>query len=174
MTDFYLILQIILLILAFSMVVATLSLAPWVPTRNRDLQRVFRLSNLSPGEVFYDLGSGTGTTVFAAAKIKDVKARGIELALPLYVFSVIKKVLLGSKQASFKWKSLFKEDLSEADVIYIFGLPNKLKDKLVNKFQKELKSGSRVVSYVFPIKGLEPVIVDHPTDQDLSVYVYKF
>ncbi len=174
MINVYFVLLLIIAVLMFSLAFSSLSLAPWVPTRKRDLKRAFKLAGLKPGEIFYDLGSGTGTTVFGASAEEGVKAIGIELALPMYFFSVLKKLILRDKNAHFKLKSLFNEDLSQADVVYVFGLPNTLKEKLVTKFKKELKPGSRVLSYVFPIHSLVPEVVDRPTDKDLSIYLYKF
>ena len=91
MTNVYLVLLLIIAVLMFSLAFSSLSLAPWVPTRKRDLKRAFKLAGLKPGEIFYDLGSGTGTTVFGASAEVGVKATGIELALPMYLFSVLKK-----------------------------------------------------------------------------------
>ena len=49
--------------------------------------------------------------------------------------------------------------MSEADVVYFFLMPDKM-ERLRTKFEKELKSGAKVVSYVWPIPGWETENVD--------------
>jgi hypothetical protein len=36
----------------------------------------------------------------------------------------------------------------------------------------ELKPGTRIATYVWPIEGWTPILVDKPVD-DLSIYVYE-
>jgi hypothetical protein len=52
-------------------------------------------------------------------------------------------------------------------------MPDKLK-KLKDKFQKELKPGARIVSYIFPIEGIKPNIISKPKEKELPIYLYKF
>ena len=159
---------------AITILWATLSLAPWVPSRKKDLERIFKVAELKPGEVFYDLGCGNGRIIFYASKNFHIKSIGIYLALPLFLTCKIRQFFHPKKDIIFKYKSLFKEDLSKADVIYVFGLPNSLEKKLKQKLEKELKSGARVIPYCFSIKGLKPKIVDKPNKKDNSIYLYQF
>lgn len=150
-----------------------LSLAPWVPSRKKDLKRIFRLADLKPGETFYDLGCGNGRLTIYAAKNFQARAIGLELALPLYFVCMIRKLFNRDKNLHFKLKNLFKEKLFDADVIYIFGMPNKLKTKLKEKLEAELKPGAKVITYAFPFKEWTPVKIDKPTENDISIYLYK-
>ncbi len=163
----------ILTVAGASMIFANFSLAPWVPTRGRDLQRVFSLIKTSPQDVFYDLGCGNGATVFYANKNFNMRAVGVELSLPLYLFCVLKKIILGAKNVKIIWGNLFKLDLSGATIVYLFGTKNTTNQKLTNKLLKELSPGSRVISYAFPLSGLKPARIDKPTPKDLSIYIYK-
>lgn len=150
------------------------SFAPWVPAFKKDLPRIFRLAKVQPGEVFYDLGCGDGRTVVYAAEQFKAQAIGVELIFPLFVVCQLRKFFSQSKSIKFKNKNLFHEDLSGADVVYVFGIPRTLAHRVKEKFQKELKPGARVVSYVFKIEGLTPVAVDKPNAKDNSIYLYKF
>jgi len=153
---------------------AILSLAPWVPSRKKDLKRIFKIANLKPNEIFYDLGCGDGRIIFYAHRNFNVKSIGIELALPLFLICKIRQIFHSNKNILFKYKSLFKEDLSKADVIYVFALPRTLEKKLKQKLEKELKPGARVISYCFSIKGLKPKVIDKPDQKANSIYLYQF
>jgi len=164
---------IIIFICLLSMAIAGISFAPWVPCWKKDMVRIFALADLQPGEIFYELGSGTGKNVIYANKYFGVKAIGLEIAIPFYLISKVKQLFLGKRDIRFKYKNLFSEDLSQADVVYFFGMPKQLKDKLKNKLAKELKPGARVVSYAFAIEGWQPVTVSRPKKTDVAIYLYK-
>lgn len=152
---------------------AAFSFAPWVPCWSKDLARIFKFARLKEGEIFYDLGCGNGKTVIYAAKNFKAKAVGLELALPLYFFCQWRQLFNYRYDVTFRWKNLFKEDLAAADVIYFFGLPHIIRKRLKDKLERELKSGTRVISYTFAIPGWQPTCVDKPTIKDLPIYVYN-
>jgi len=162
-----------ILILLISYAYASFSFAPWVPCWRKDLKRIFKLANLQAGEVFYDLGCGSGQVVFYAARQFQARAIGVELALPLYLICQLKKIIIGAVDVQFRWKNLFAENLSGADAVYFFGMPHSIAAKLKFKLERELKPGARVVSYVFPIPGWQPGIIDKPTAKAAAVYLYR-
>jgi len=163
----------ILFLFLLSFAVAGLSFAPWVPCRSKDLERIFRVANLQPGEKFYDLGCGDGKTVFYAAKNFNVKATGIEMSIPMFLTCQIRRLIHHIPHVQFKFDNFFRENLSDADVVYFFGMPDTIKNKLKKKLEKELKPGSRVISYAFSIAGWEPFLIDKPTEKDISIFLYK-
>lgn len=161
---------IILLTLAWT----CLSLAPWVPTRKRDLERICQLANLQSGKKFYDLGCGDGRLIFYTAKNYQTDSVGVELALPFYLFCQIRKWLSKSKNTQFKFKNIYSENLANADVVFIFAAyPKKIADKLKMKFKTELKPDATIISYVFPIPSWPATKINKPTDNDLPIYLYK-
>ncbi|PIT93812.1 SAM-dependent methyltransferase [Candidatus Falkowbacteria bacterium CG10_big_fil_rev_8_21_14_0_10_43_11] len=157
----------------FSLAFAGFSFAPWVPCWSKDLARIFKAADLKNGEIFYDLGCGNGKTVLYAAKNFKIKAVGLELALPLYFICQCRRFFNGTKNAEFKWKNLFKEDLASADAVYFFGMPQPIHKRLKEKLERELKPGARVISYVFPVPGWTPDAIDKPTNSDAAVYLYR-
>ncbi|MBU0546035.1 class I SAM-dependent methyltransferase [Patescibacteria group bacterium] len=165
--------SIIIILILLTMGVAGLSFAPWVPARKKDVARIFALSDLKSNEVFYDLGCGDGRMIFFAAKNYGAKAIGLEIGLPLYAFCRLKQMFGEKTNAIIKFKNLFKENLGEADVVYFFGMPEKIKNKLAEKLKKEMKSGSRIISYAFHVPGLSPFAVDKPTKDEISIYLYR-
>ncbi len=69
-------------------------------------------------------------------------------------------------------KDFFSVPLSSFDVVVCFLTPGPMR-RLRTKLEHELKPGTRVVSYVFPITGWEPERVDKPNDKELSIFVYR-
>ncbi len=153
---------------------ASYSLAPWVPTRKKDLPRILSLANLKAEEIFYDLGCGDGKVIFYINKNSQAKVIGLELALPFYLLCKLRKLLSKNNNLTFKLKNLFNENLSQADAIYIFaGSADKLKNRLKQKLEKELKPGTRVISYAFPMHGWQPTTCNKPSKNDVTIYLYK-
>lgn len=147
--------------------------APFVPMEPSVVLRVINLARLKKGDVFYDLGSGDGRLVIAAAT-KGAKAYGIELD-PIRVFySRICIFLFGlSKTAKIIQKDLFDADLRNADVITIF-LLQETNEKLLKKFDTELKKGARIISYAFTLPGWKREMVDINSESVYGpIYVYK-
>ena len=162
---------IILLILSF-FTIAAVSFAPWVPTKKRDVIRALKLVNLLPNEIFYDLGCWDGRVTIEAARMW-ANAIGIELFPPLYFLCLIKKIFLKSS-IKFKCANLFSENLQNADVIFVFGMPDVLKNKLREKLNHELKSGTRIISYCFAIDGWIPEkICKGKENKELSIFLYN-
>jgi hypothetical protein len=149
--------------------------APWVPTRKKDAERIIELvkkyHHTNDG-ILYELGSGTGFISRQLAKSLNKKVVGIELVFPLFFYSFLLN-FFSKTRAVFLWKDFFREDISNACLIYLFGTPKPLAGKLKEKFEKECKDGVIIISYVFEIPGWEPEYVSKPTEKDLSIYVYK-
>lgn len=153
---------------------AAASLAPWVPTRSKDLERIMRLFALQPGQTLYDLGCGDGKVVLYGSKHYALRGIGVELALPLYCICQLRRWLSGITNCSFRFGNLFWQNLSDANGVYIFGMPKQLQQRLVTKLKTELQPGTKVISCAFKITGLTPAVVDKPTEQDLALYLYQF
>jgi len=170
---FIIFIAIILAILA-TMAVASLSAAPYVPLFKRDVHRMLQIAKVNSNDIVYDLGSGDGRMlVCAAKKFKAKKCVGFEISLLPYVISKIKIACLGLKErVDVIPKNLYNQDISQATVITCFLMPKSLK-KLVPKFKKELKPGTRIVSYAFAIPGLEPIAKDKPKPKLTAIYLYK-
>jgi SAM-dependent methyltransferase len=168
-----LIIAIIGLAIFVPLAIAAASFAPWVPSRSRDLERVARLANLQPGQYFYELGSGNGKVSLFIARHTKAHVVGIERTWSLAFLSWLRVRIAGYTNVVFRWGNLFKADIRDADVVYVFGMPDPLKDKLRFKLEKELRPGTKVLSYTFAIGGLDPVIVDRMPGR-ATIYVYQF
>jgi hypothetical protein len=147
--------------------------APWIPARKRDVSRILKMASLKPDEVLYDLGSGDGRLIIAATRDFKAKSVGFEVAILPYFLARAKILLLGLRpKIDLKYKNFYGVNLGQADVVTTFLSPWAMR-KLKSKFQRELKPGCRVVSYAFSIPGWQPVAVDKPSQNELTVYVYQ-
>lgn len=164
---------IIVLVVAGTAAWAGWRAAPFVPTRQRDVERMLRLADLKTGQTVYDLGAGDGRFVVTAAKRYGAVATGFEISVLPYLVAKwrLRRANLGSK-AQMKFQDFFKLDLSEADVIVCFLTPNAMK-KLGPKLARELRPGARVVSYAFTIPGWTAILKDKPDPRTMAVHLYR-
>lgn len=168
-------------IFLFSLAYAAANGAPWVPTWQKDFSRIERLLNLQDGETFMELGCGNGRVCRAIAKcypspckgegMGGVCVIGIELSLLQFLVAWIQTKLSGLKNVSIKFGNAFNQDLSKVDALYMFLMPETYA-KIRPKLEKELKSGARVVTYVWPIAGWEADEVDEVEGRQ-KIYLYK-
>jgi cyclopropane fatty-acyl-phospholipid synthase-like methyltransferase len=131
--------------------------APWWRTSHKTARAICHLAKIKKGEVVYDLGSGDGTALITAAKEFAAFGVGIEIDPIRYWISKIRIQRNGlSKKIKVVRKNFFQQNIKSADVIFVYLVPKAL-DKLLPKFKKELKKGTRIVSFVYemklPLKG---------------------
>lgn len=163
----------IVLVIAGTAAWGGLRAAPYLPTRDRDVERMLRLAELQPGEVVYDLGAGDGRFIVAAAKRSAGRAIGYEISLLPYLVGVLRIFVarVGSS-GQMRFRDFFRADISDADVVVCFLTPSAMK-KLGEQFRQQLRPGTRIVSYAFPIAGWDPVLKDKPDPKNFAVYLYR-
>lgn len=139
--------------------------APWWRTSKSTAIRICRLANIKKDDLIYDLGSGDGTALIVAAKQFGAKGVGVEIEPSR---ALISKVLVNKNNVSdrvkIERKNFFAVDISKADVIFLYLVPKTL-EKLIPKFKRELKKGTRIVSYRYKM-NLKLV------DKDEDIYLY--
>lgn len=133
--------------------------APWVPTKKRDVERFLKLSQLKPGQKMVDLGCGDGRLLCVAAQ-EGAKAQGFEVSLLPYFLANLRRLFHKDKsRIKISYRDVWQCNLSDADLVYVFLMP-KIYPRLKQKFENELKPSARVIAYVWPIQGWEPVTID--------------
>ena len=167
----YLVIKIIILLLLGTSVYAGLRGAPWVPTKKNDIARVLKLSDIKKDQKMIDLGCGNGRIVFAAAK-KGIKADGLEVSLFPFVLAKLNELFANNKNARIKYRDMWSYNLADVDLVYFFLTP-KVIPKLKKKFEDELRPGTKVISYVWPIEGWEPIKIDTYSGNP-TMYLYQF
>jgi len=144
--------------------------APWVPTWGSDVKRFLKLADIKRGERVYDLGCGDGRLVASASKAGG-RAVGFEISLFPYFIAKIRGFFLRSIDYTIRYKDFWGADLRDANVVYFFLMP-KIYPKLKEKLERELKKGTRVIAYVWPIEGWEPIKIDKLYKKS-TIYLYK-
>lgn len=162
----------VLLIALFFFLTSEFFGAPFVPTSKNYLPEIVKKLKLKKGQVVYDLGSGNGRILRFISQRYPVKAVGIEIN-PLLVWgAILMSRMEGLKDISFKRKNLFTQDLSDADVVFVF-LLSKTLSKLREKILKECRKGTIIVSHGFKFQGLENYLVDQIDRKVFCTYYYR-
>lgn len=151
------------------------TLAPYVPTPERVVEQMLEAAEVTKDDVVYDLGSGDGRILIAAAEQFKAKAVGIEIN-PTLVSETRQRVEeLGlAELVSVQQAHLLEADLSPATVVTVYLLSSS-NEQLKPKFEKELAPGARVVSHDFQFRGWTPsktIEVDGDS-RPHRIYVYE-
>jgi SAM-dependent methyltransferase len=127
----------------------------WVPTPEPLVERMLAMAQVGPRDVVFDLGSGDGRTVIAAAK-KGARAVGVEYNPDMVALSrrSAERERLPADKARFAEGDIFETDFSGATVVTLYLLPDlnlRLRPKLL-----EMRPGTRVVSHMFKMQDWDP------------------
>jgi SAM-dependent methyltransferase len=129
---------------------------PYVPTPETVVSAMLRLAQVKKGDVLYDLGSGDGRIVIAAARRYGIRAVGVDIDPRR-----IEEANANARRAGvanlvrFVQQDLFDADFSEATVVTLYLLP-RLNMKLRPKLLAELRPGTRIVSHGFDMGDWKP------------------
>jgi SAM-dependent methyltransferase len=130
--------------------------APYVSSPEEVVSAMLRLADVKPTDIVYDLGSGDGRIVIAAAH--DFGARGVGVELNADHIRDAKQAAQKAGVADrtrFLQQDLFDADIREATVVTLYLLPD-INLKLKPKLLRELKPGTRIVSHSFHMGDWKP------------------
>ncbi len=126
----------------------------WVPTPDSLVDAMLDMTALKAGELHFDLGSGDGKIVIAAAR-RGARSTGVEYNADMVGLSRRNAERAGlADRASFIQGDIFETDFSRADVITLYLLPMlnlKLRPQLL-----AMKPGTRIASHQFSMGDWEP------------------
>jgi SAM-dependent methyltransferase len=130
---------------------------PYVQTPYEVVDEMLRLAVVGPGDVVYDLGSGDGRVVIAAARDFGARGVGVEIDPKLVAESTESARRAGvADRVTFRVGDLFQTDLTEATVVTLYLSPE-LNLRLRPKLLRELRPGARIVSHDFDMGDWAPV-----------------
>ena len=120
--------------------------AVFIPLPHETINKMLMMAEIENEDVLYDLGSGDGRILIAAARRYGIRAVGIEKSKILCWLSrrAIARSGLEDKIQVVN-ADFFEHDLSGATVVAVY-LSQKINDMLEPKLRKELKGGTRILS----------------------------
>lgn len=125
-----------------------------------------------------DLGSGDGTIVRAATRMCGF-ASALGYEINPFLFAVSRALSFGRSTERFLWESMWHANLSEVDVVVVYGLPP-IMERLGAKLLNELPEHALVISNSYELPPLgKPAItrhVDMPLlsgDASNSLFAYR-
>lgn len=157
--------------MTISFYIAIFGGGPFVPTPMKAVHKVLKAAKIKKGQKVYDIGAGDGRFVHFAAKDYGAKAVGFEIDPFVYFIAKV-------RQWFWKWKGRIirsnfqKYSLKDADIIVCYMMPNTLA-KFQKKFDKELRKGTKVVSYGFHIGTWKPKQLIPRKDGIGQIFVYQ-
>jgi SAM-dependent methyltransferase len=150
----------VFLVIAFSVGAAACGTAltprvPYEPTPHHVVAEMLGLGRVGPGDVVYDLGCGDGRIVIAAVKA-GARAACVDIDPERIRESRANAERAGvADRIEFRNQDLFDTRLGEATVVMLF-LWQRVNEELRPKLWRELKPGTRVVSYVHSMGDWSP------------------
>ncbi|MBA4336237.1 hypothetical protein C0416_00500 [bacterium] len=164
---------VLFILLIIPTIIALVSGAPFVPTPMHIGRKMLEIGKIKQGEKVVDIGCGDGRLVYMAANEFGAKAIGYELSPVVYAIAKVRQLLWRSK-AKIKFGDFRMHNLSDVDCIVTYMLPDTLK-KFIPKFERELKSGSKIISYAFKIGDWQPIHVEPSSAEEnrSKIFVYE-
>jgi SAM-dependent methyltransferase len=135
---------------------------PYVPTPPEVVDAMLRVAGVSKSDLVYDLGSGDGRIVIAAAKRYGARGVGIDID-PERIRSARANAAREqvTDRVRFLQQDLFETDIRPATVVTLYLLPS-INERLRPTLLRTLRPGTRVVSHAFDMGDWKP-------DQQLDV-----
>lgn len=142
--------------------------SPWWRTSKKTARVQCTLAKITKNDVVYDLGCGDGTALITAAREFGARGVGVEIDPLRYLYARLAVKLFGvSDKIEIRRENFFQTNISDATVVFVYLIPKAL-NKLKVKFLKELKPGTRIVTFVYKLDL--PLVAE---DKESEVYVYE-
>ncbi|MBF8280418.1 MAG: hypothetical protein HW383_191 [Candidatus Magasanikbacteria bacterium] len=159
---------IIIFIFTFFFVYTTWSAAPFIPTHASEVDALIGLTNFSEDDVVYELGSGDCRLLIAAVIAGAGRGVGLELNPFLVWWGRWRVWRAGmSDKISVRFADAWRAELCDATVVITFWFGSRM-EKLRDKLRRELRPGTRVLSYAFRFPEMKPVA------QNRAAFLYVF
>ena len=135
--------------------------APYLQTPPEVVLKMLEMAKVDKADVVYDLGSGDGRIVIAAAQKFGAKAIGIEIDPELIreseresKFAIAETPEIRDR-IKFIQQDFFKTNLRDATVITLYLLPQ-TNLRVRSEILPKLKTGTRIISYEYDLGDLPP------------------
>jgi 16S rRNA A1518/A1519 N6-dimethyltransferase RsmA/KsgA/DIM1 with predicted DNA glycosylase/AP lyase activity len=151
------------------------NLAPNIPTPQILVDSMLKVAEVNSSDMVYDLGSGDGRIVIAAARTFGARAVGIELRPDLCAAALRRVKDLGLEdRVQIMQGSFLHADLKPATVVTMYLLTSS-NERLKPNLERDLKPGTRVVSNDYPIRGWKEsrLVLVRTGSAEHRIYLYK-
>jgi predicted O-methyltransferase YrrM len=119
-----------------------------------------------------DIGSGLGDMSMYIAKLRpDCSVEGIEIAPLPWLISIVRAKLNRSK-VDFRIGDYRLLNFANYDLIFAYLSPAAMSD-LWQKAQKEMRSGTLLVSYEFDVEGVESTDMIQSGENEKMLYIWE-
>ena len=149
------------------------SLAPFIVTPPDVVNEMLKLAEVRKQDLVYDLGSGDGRIVIAAARLYGARGVGFELDPDL-----VRRAPDNARRAGvdslveFHVQDVLTVDLASATVVTVY-LSRDANLKLRPGLLSQLRPGSRVVSHTFDMGDWQPArILDYRDESGIPHILY--
>jgi len=160
-------------IYGISLIYSSLMGAPYVPTKNKLAIEILKEIKFKKNGLFVELGSGDARITRTAVKNYPVRGMAVDVNGLLIFWSKILSRFDGTRnRIYYVTKNILNVDLKKADYIYLFLFPA-LIDKLLPKFNKDLKKGTIIISHGFPISKYKNRMIKQVDRIPFPTYYYK-
>ncbi len=137
--------------------------------------RLVEIIDLKPGQKFLEIWCGDGRVSRAvASKFPESEIIWIELAYPMCAVAKFQNLFSSPKNFQVKLANAFKHDFSPYDVIYVYGMPDKMSAKIIPQFLSQAKSWAKLYSYVFSIpKEYNEQVISYGEEGEAKIHVLE-
>ena len=126
------------------------------PTPHNVVAEILDIGRIGAQDLVYDLGCGDGRIIIAAVKQRGARGVCVDIDPERIRESKANAARAGvAGRIVFRTQDLFETDFSDATVVTLF-LSRSVNEKLRPKLARELKPGTRVISYVHDMGTWEP------------------
>jgi len=156
----------------------------FVPTPEEVVMEMLQTARVTQNDIVYDLGCGDGRTVITAVKVFGARGVGVDIdPVRIKESNENARRIDVTDRVKFIERDLFKTDISEATVVFLY-LLTELNIQLRPKLFKELKPGTRIVSHEFDmgdwnpdragvVRNVKLLYTPHyPTEKDVDFYYW--
>lgn len=123
----------------------------------------------------YDLGAGAGGLCLAVARaVPSAHVTGLEIAWPVWAFSLVRQKLLGVRNLSYLRGDFWEYDIGDGDIILSY-LGVVIMPLLSDKLKREARDQRLIISNTFPLPEdwLPIQKIDVPAFLSKQVLLYR-
>lgn len=142
-------LLLIMILAGSSIIFSGIKGAVWVPAFSKDTNEIIKELNIKQGSHVYEFGCGDGRFLRKAANL-GAHSVGYEINPFL---GLLARLLSIGKDVKIEFGDAWAKSFSKADITFVFLMP-KFMERLGEKLSSEMKQGSVIATYAFPIPNM--------------------